>query len=198
MKVRQCGEDEDTKAPKGIPGQPPVRRPPGQSHGQGKKEGGPWGPMDTLRQDLRYALRTLSRSPGFVAVTILSLTFAIAVSTLVFSVANAGLFRPVPYVADQDALVRVFTGNQRNHGRGPNSFPDFQDYQDLSGTMEELAELATELRHHGISLVLDFVFNHTSDEHRWALAAQAGSPVSMKPLTSSRRPAWMRWLTRSR
>ena len=115
----------------------------GRKNGQGKKEGGPWGPLDTLRQDLRYALRTLSRSPGFVAVTILSLTFAIAVSTLVFSVANAGLFRPVPYVADQDALVRVFTSNQRNHGRGPNSFPDFQDYRDLSETLEDLAAIGS-------------------------------------------------------
>lgn len=42
------------------------------------------------------------------------------------------------------------------------------------GTMEELRELATSLRHHGISLVLDFVFNHTSDEHEWARRALAG------------------------
>jgi amylosucrase len=42
------------------------------------------------------------------------------------------------------------------------------------GTMEDLAELATELRHHGISLTLDFVFNHTSDEHEWAKQALAG------------------------
>jgi amylosucrase/maltose alpha-D-glucosyltransferase/alpha-amylase len=42
------------------------------------------------------------------------------------------------------------------------------------GTMQQLAELATELRHHGISLVLDFVFNHTSDEHEWARRALSG------------------------
>lgn len=42
------------------------------------------------------------------------------------------------------------------------------------GTMKELAELATELRQHGISLVIDFVFNHTSDEHEWAKRALAG------------------------
>ncbi len=42
------------------------------------------------------------------------------------------------------------------------------------GTMQQLAELATELRHHGISLTLDFVFNHTSDEHDWAMRALAG------------------------
>ena len=42
------------------------------------------------------------------------------------------------------------------------------------GTMEELAKLAASLREEGISLVLDFVFNHTSDEHKWALKAKSG------------------------
>jgi amylosucrase/maltose alpha-D-glucosyltransferase/alpha-amylase len=42
------------------------------------------------------------------------------------------------------------------------------------GSMEELAELADQLRRHGISLVLDFVFNHTSDEHQWAMRAKEG------------------------
>ncbi|WP_041470950.1 alpha-amylase family glycosyl hydrolase [Chloroflexus aggregans] len=44
------------------------------------------------------------------------------------------------------------------------------------GTTEELAALARELECAGISLVLDFVFNHTSDEHEWAQRAQAGDP----------------------
>ena len=42
------------------------------------------------------------------------------------------------------------------------------------GTMEELRQLATELRHRGISLVLDFVYNHTADSHEWARRALAG------------------------
>lgn len=42
------------------------------------------------------------------------------------------------------------------------------------GTMEQLASLAAELRREGISLVLDFVYNHTSDEHEWAQCALAG------------------------
>lgn len=42
------------------------------------------------------------------------------------------------------------------------------------GTMEELAELAAILRRESISLVLDFVFNHTSDEHEWAVKAMEG------------------------
>jgi len=44
------------------------------------------------------------------------------------------------------------------------------------GSAAELAELASDLRHQGISLVLDFVFNHTSDEHQWARRALAGDP----------------------
>jgi amylosucrase len=47
--------------------------------------------------------------------------------------------------------------------------PDF-------GTMKGLSELADELRGEGISLVVDFVFNHTSDEHDWALGALRGDP----------------------
>ncbi|GCE30055.1 amylosucrase [Dictyobacter alpinus] len=42
------------------------------------------------------------------------------------------------------------------------------------GTIQELADLAHEFQEQGISLVLDFVFNHTSDEHEWARLAQAG------------------------
>jgi amylosucrase len=47
------------------------------------------------------------------------------------------------------------------------------------GTVDDLVVLATELRRNGISLVLDFVFNHTSDEHAWALQARAGDPVHL-------------------
>jgi amylosucrase len=42
------------------------------------------------------------------------------------------------------------------------------------GTMEQLADLAAQLRREGMSLVLDFVYNHTSDEHEWAQRALAG------------------------
>ncbi len=44
------------------------------------------------------------------------------------------------------------------------------------GTMDDLSALAADMRRRGISLVVDFVFNHTSDEHTWARQAQAGDP----------------------
>lgn len=52
-------------------------------------------------------------------------------------------------------------------------------YRDIDpdlGTIEQLKDLATELREAGISLVLDLVFNHTSNEHRWAKKATGGDP----------------------
>ncbi len=51
---------------------------------------------------------------------------------------------------------------------------DYRTVDPALGTMEDLEELATDLRHRGISLILDFVFNHTSEEHEWARRALAG------------------------
>jgi len=50
----------------------------------------------------------------------------------------------------------------------------YREVNPALGTMEELTQLATELRQYGISLVIDFVFNHTADEHEWAKRALAG------------------------
>ncbi len=52
---------------------------------------------------------------------------------------------------------------------------DYRQIQPPLGTMEQLATLARELRAAGISLVVDLVFNHTSNEHPWARAARAGN-----------------------
>jgi amylosucrase len=50
----------------------------------------------------------------------------------------------------------------------------YREVNSALGRMDQLAELAGELRQEGISLVLDLVFNHTSDEHAWALRALNG------------------------
>lgn len=52
----------------------------------------------------------------------------------------------------------------------------FREVNPTLGTMKGLEALAQTFRQHGISLVLDFVFNHTSDEHEWAQAALHGDP----------------------
>ena len=53
---------------------------------------------------------------------------------------------------------------------------DFRTVQPELGTMEDLAELASDCHERGIALCLDFVMNHTSEDHEWAVRARAGDP----------------------
>ncbi|HTG88854.1 MAG TPA: ABC transporter permease [Vicinamibacterales bacterium] len=62
--------------------------------------------LEDLRRDLRYALRTFRRSPGFAATAVVSLAVGIAAAAGVFSIVNAALLNPFPF-ADIDRIVRL-------------------------------------------------------------------------------------------
>jgi len=70
-------------------------------------------------------------------------------------------------------LMPLFLAPKENNDGGY-AVSSYREINPALGSMDDLQALATELRHNGISLVLDFVFNHTSDEHEWARRALAG------------------------
>lgn len=73
-------------------------------------------------------------------------------------------------------LMPLFKVPETNNDGGY-AISDYRTVNPAIGTMQQLAGLAAELRREGISLVLDFVFNHTSDEHDWAKKALEGDEV---------------------
>lgn len=70
-------------------------------------------------------------------------------------------------------LMPLFASRPGNSDGGY-AVSDYRAVDARLGAMEDLRALAAALRHAGISLVLDFVFNHTSDDHEWAIRAQEG------------------------
>lgn len=85
--------------------------------------------LDTLLQDLRTALRQWTGRPLFAVLVTATLGLSLGLATVTFSLFDAILLRPLPYV-DSDRLVRVFTFSrdapQSLHGA---SLPDFEDWQ---------------------------------------------------------------------
>ncbi len=97
--------------------------------------------LGTLSQDVRYALRTLRKNPGFTAVAILTLALGIGANTAIFSIVNAVLLRPLPY-PDSGKLVMVWATDQsRGATEDVNSYPNFEDWKHQSKSFEGMAAL---------------------------------------------------------
>jgi putative ABC transport system permease protein len=100
--------------------------------------------IETLFQDVRYALRMMRKSPSFAAVAILTLALGIGANTAIFSVIDSVLLRPLPY-KDPAGLVMVWENNsQHPNPHNTVSPPDFLDWQNRNSSFAEMAALFDE------------------------------------------------------
>lgn len=93
--------------------------------------------MNTLVQDVRYAIRVLAKSPAFTVIAVLTLALGIGANTAIFSVVNGVLLNPLPY-PHPNQLVTV-ASYELQYGQGSISYPDFQDWVRDNRTFSSLA-----------------------------------------------------------
>jgi predicted permease len=96
--------------------------------------------MSSVIQDLRYALRQLRRSPGFIAVAVLTLALGIGATTAIFSVVYGVLLRPLPY-RDSNRIMTVFEVTSKDRPSRV-ADPNFDDFRDQSRSFQAIAKYA--------------------------------------------------------
>jgi predicted permease len=95
--------------------------------------------IETIGNDLKYAVRTLARTPGFTVIIVLTLALSIGANSAIFSVIQGVLLRPLPY-PHPEQLLRVYfqSDSQPKFPLNPN---DFRDFQQRNRTFESIAAM---------------------------------------------------------
>ena len=93
--------------------------------------------MNTLLQDIRYALRQLRRAPGYAFTVVLTLALSVGVATAVFCVIDAVILRPLPF-ANPGKIVSV----QATAGAGYNQPSSWASYLDVRAQVRTFAAFA--------------------------------------------------------
>ena len=94
--------------------------------------------MQTLLQDLRYAIRMMTSNRAFTAVAVLVLALGIGANSVIFSVVNAVLLRSLPF-PNADRIILVFESNLQRQSKEGVAAANFLDWKDQNQVFESLA-----------------------------------------------------------
>jgi putative ABC transport system permease protein len=95
--------------------------------------------LDTVLQDIRYALRTLARSPGFTVAAVATLGLGIGATALVFSMVNATILRPFPY-SDPSRLVMLGESDKaKGDDHVGTSYPNFLSWRESANSFSSIS-----------------------------------------------------------
>ena len=100
-----------------------------------------WNWLEKLLRDLRYGVRTLTRSPGFALTAILVMALGIGATTSLFTIVRAVLLKPLPF-RDPDSLVMIyehFRADTTGNGFNPVASADFNDWHQRTHGFESMA-----------------------------------------------------------
>ena len=117
--------------------------------------------METLIQDLRFALRTLVRNSGFSTVIILTLALGIGANSTIFTLVNGVLVKPLPY-PEPNRLLMLWETSLRDRTLGTVAPANFYDWQQQTHSFEKMA---------AIDPYPDYILNGSGQARRLAGAA---------------------------
>jgi putative ABC transport system permease protein len=98
--------------------------------------------LESFVQDIRYALRSLRRSPGFAVVAIAVLALGIGANSAIFSLVNAVMLRGLPYPQSNRLVLLIGNVQRDTVERRGNSWPDYADWRQQSKSFDRMAAYA--------------------------------------------------------